>query len=160
MTAPSASPTSPTTPPATEPASQSTPITSARSLKQLSIFFLGATCFLASTTLTRRAIHQRNLRIAPKFYHPNTNPHEHFSPLHDAIQALNLATMNCVSLGMMGIGGTLWAFDTYGLGEMRQALRGHLAYEHFDKPDPGTGSPPEAEHENSVAQDGEPKASR
>lgn len=114
---------------------ESTPITSARSLKQMSVFFFGAACFLASTTLTRRAIRRRNLRVAPKYFQPNTNPHEHFSPLHDAIQALNLATMNCVSLGIMGVGGALWSVDISGLGEMRAVLRGRLGYESFDESD-------------------------
>ncbi|KAF2275997.1 uncharacterized protein EI97DRAFT_354493, partial [Westerdykella ornata] len=107
------------------------PFTSTRSLKQLSIFFLGAASLLASTTLTRRAIHRRKLRIAPKLFDPNTNPHEHFSPFHDALMALNLATMNCVSVGVMGVGGVLWAVDLYGLEEMRRGLRRRLDYESF-----------------------------
>ena len=52
------------------------------------------------------------------------------------MQALGLASMNCWSLGIMGVGGALWAFDISGLQEMRQSLRGHLGYEHFDKPSP------------------------
>ena len=160
MTESSASPAKPSIPPARDNAPQSTSITSPRSLKQLSIFFLGAACFLGSTTITRKAIYRRNLRLAPKFYDPNTNPHEHFSPLRDAIQALNLATMNCVSLGIMGVGGTFWAFDTSGLREMRQSLRGHLGYQHFDKPGPELGSPPESAHSQEEAEPGEPKSPR
>ncbi|KAF2476398.1 uncharacterized protein BDR25DRAFT_300417 [Lindgomyces ingoldianus] len=118
-----------------EPAWESTPITSARSLRQLSIFFLGATCLAVSTIITRRAIHRRLLRITPKFYEPNTNPHEHFSPAMDAMQALNLATLNVFSVGIMVTGGTLWAFDISSLGEMQAALRGRLGYENFDKHD-------------------------
>ncbi|KAH7126978.1 hypothetical protein B0J11DRAFT_417917, partial [Dendryphion nanum] len=114
---------------------ESTPITSARSLKQMSVFFFGAACFLASTALTRRAIRRRNIRVAPKYFQANTNPYEHFSPLQDAIQALNLATMNCVSLGIMGVGGALWSVDISGLGEMRSVLRQRLGYESFDESD-------------------------
>ncbi|PVI06464.1 hypothetical protein DM02DRAFT_609660 [Periconia macrospinosa] len=94
----------------------------------LLLFTLGSLAFLASTTLTRRAIHRRHLRTKPTFYAPNTNPHEHFSPFHDAAQALNLATMNCVSLATMGVGGTLWAFGVDGVGEMRERLRRRLGY--------------------------------
>ncbi|CAI6335593.1 unnamed protein product [Periconia digitata] len=132
--------TTPTRPQATQPQSQPpssppsspptvyepTPWTSPRSLRQLSIFCLGATAFLASTALTRRSIHRRSLRLKPQHFSPNTNPHEHFSPLQDAIQALNLATLNCVSVGIMGLGGTLWAFDVSGLSEAREALRKRL----------------------------------
>lgn len=129
MTRPPAAPVNPPPLPSPEPTYESTPITSARSLQQLSIFVFGATCLLASTAITRRAVHRRHLRITPKFYEPNTNPYEHFSPFHDAIQALNLATMNCVSAGVMGLGGTLWAFDISGLKEAQGVLRGRLNYD-------------------------------
>ncbi|KAF2709579.1 hypothetical protein K504DRAFT_467541 [Pleomassaria siparia CBS 279.74] len=112
-----------------EPTYESVPITSQRSLRQISVFAIGAACFLASTALTRRAIYRRQLRIPPKFFDPNTNPHEHFSPLNDALQAVNLATMNCVSVGIMVVGGTLWTFDISGLKEAQYALRGRLGYE-------------------------------
>jgi hypothetical protein len=49
--------------------------------------------------------------------------------MHDAIQALNLATMNTVSLATMLLGGTLWSFDISGLQEARLALRGRLNYD-------------------------------
>ncbi|KAF1974366.1 hypothetical protein BU23DRAFT_461741 [Bimuria novae-zelandiae CBS 107.79] len=120
--------------PPPESAYESTPITSARSLRQLSVFFFGATCFLASTALTRRAIYKRHLRVKPSFYAPNTNPHEHFSPVHEAVQALNLATMNCVSLGTMALGGTMWAFDIANLKEAQARLRGRLNYDTIYQP--------------------------
>ncbi|KAF2691832.1 hypothetical protein K458DRAFT_411533 [Lentithecium fluviatile CBS 122367] len=128
----SRSPASPVNPPPRPPpetAYESTPVTSPRSLRQLSILALGATCFLASTAITRRAVYRRHLRVKPKFWEPNTNPHEHFSPFHDAIQALNLASMNIFSLAITGVGGTMWAFDISGLKEAQVALRGRLNYE-------------------------------
>lgn len=137
MARPTAAPVNPSPPsrPVPEPVTyESTPITSPRSLRQMSIFFLGATCFLASTAITRRAIYRRHLRIKPKFYDSNTNPHEHFSPFHDALTALNLATMNCVSLGIMATGGTLWACDIAGLKEAQSILRGRLNYESIYQP--------------------------
>ncbi|KAK7180131.1 hypothetical protein PSPO01_13790 [Paraphaeosphaeria sporulosa] len=120
--------------PPPEPAYESTPITSERSLRQLSIFAFGAASFLAATAITRRAVYKRHLRVKPTFYAPNTNPHEHFSPLHDAAQALNLATMHCVSLATMGLGGTMWAFDIANLQEARQRLRGRLNYDTIYQP--------------------------
>jgi hypothetical protein len=120
--------------PSPESAFESTPITSARSLRQLSIFAFGAASFLAATALTRRAVYKRHLRAKPTFYAPNTNPHEHFSPVHDAAQALNLATMHCISLATMGVGGTLWAFDIANLEEARARLRGRLNYDTIYQP--------------------------
>jgi hypothetical protein len=65
----------------------------------------------------------------PKFYEANTNPHEYFSPFSDACQALNLATMNCVSVGIMAVGGAMWTFDIANLKEARAVLRGRLNYD-------------------------------
>jgi hypothetical protein len=124
-----APPVNPPPRPPPETVYESTPINSPRSLRQLSIFALGATCFLASTALTRRAVYRRHLRVKPKFWEPNTNPHEHFSPFHDAIQALNLASANIASLGIMAVGGTMWTFDISGLKEAQVALRGRLNYD-------------------------------
>jgi hypothetical protein len=132
--------TRPTAPPVTSPprfppetAYEGTPITSQRSLRQLSIFFLGGACLLASTAITRKAVWRRQLRTKPKFYEPNTNPHEFFSPFHDAIQALNLATMNCTSVGIMAVGGIMWTFDIANLREAQTALRGRLNYDSIYK---------------------------
>lgn len=115
--------------PPAEPAYEGTPITSQRSLRQLSIFLLGGACLLASTAITRKAVWRRQLRVKPKFYEPNTNPHEYFSPFHDAIQALNLATMNCASVGVMAVGGIMWSFDVANLREAQASLRRRLNYD-------------------------------
>lgn len=116
--------------PPTEPTTYQRPaITSPRSLHQLSIYLLGSTCLLLSTTLTRRAIHRRHLRLTPSYFAPNTNPHEYFSPFADACQAFNLATMNCASVGIMALGGVMWVADISNLTEARKVLRGRLGYE-------------------------------
>jgi hypothetical protein len=83
-------------------------------------------------------------------FEPNTNPHEHFSPMHDALQALALASANCWSLGTMGVGGTLWAFDISGLSEMRSALRGRLGYESFETTGRGLSETSEQSLEASI----------
>jgi hypothetical protein len=126
----------PAAPPVNAPARPSpttvyegTPITSQRSLRQLSVFLLGGACLLATTAITRKAVWRRQLRIKPKFYEPNTNPHEYFSPFHDAIQALNLATMNCASVGIMAVGGAMWTFDIANLREAQASLRSRLNYD-------------------------------
>ncbi|KNG47306.1 hypothetical protein DDE82_000916 [Stemphylium lycopersici] len=115
--------------PRAESAYEGTPVTSPRSLRQLSIYFLGSACLLASTAITRKAIWRRQLRTMPKFYEANTNPHEYFSPFSDACQALNLATINCVSVGIMALGGAMWTFDIANLKEARAVLRRRLHYD-------------------------------
>ncbi|KAH6620214.1 hypothetical protein C7974DRAFT_415436 [Boeremia exigua] len=120
---------SPPLQPPPESASERTPITSARSLRQLSVFCIGSACLLATTAITRKAIWRRQLRVKPSFYAANTNPHEFFSPMSDALQALNMATMNCFSVGLMMLGGTMWTLDIANLKEARSILRGRLNYD-------------------------------
>lgn len=43
--------------------------------------------------------------------------------------------MNCVSLAIMGVGGTLWAFDISGLREAQSILRSRLNYDVIYQPD-------------------------
>ncbi|KZM19688.1 uncharacterized protein EKO05_0004100 [Ascochyta rabiei] len=112
-----------------EAALERTPVTSPRSLRQLSIFLLGSACIVASTAITRKAVWRRQLRTKPPFYAPNTNPHEFFSPMSDALQALNMATMNCFSVGLMALGGTMWTLDIANLKEARSILRQRLNYD-------------------------------
>lgn len=40
-----------------------------------------------------------------------------------------MATTNCVSLAIMGLGGTMWAFDVANLKEAQARLRGRLNYD-------------------------------
>jgi hypothetical protein len=129
MARPTVAPVNPPPPPPAESAYEGTPVTSPRSLRQLSIYFFGSACLLASTAITRKAVWRRQLRTTPKFYEANTNPHEYFSPFSDACQALNLATMNCISVGIMALGGAMWTFDIASLKEARSVLRGRLNYD-------------------------------
>ena len=82
---------------------------------------LGGTTFLAlSIALTRRAIHRRKLSLVPKYYHPNNRPPA--NPPNgavDALEALNLATLNTLSFGMMLVGGGMFAMDVCSLEELR-----------------------------------------
>lgn len=49
--------------------------------------------------------------------------------MSDALQALNLATMNCFSVGVILVGGTMWTLDIANLREARSILRGRLNYD-------------------------------
>ncbi|KAF3004338.1 hypothetical protein E8E13_009511 [Curvularia kusanoi] len=133
QSSPPSQPSAPPNPPPAQtpapPAYEGTPVTSPRSLRQLSIFCLGSACLLASTAITRKAVWRRQLRQKPAFHTPNTNPHEFFSPMSDALQALNLATMNCFSVGLMLVGGTMWTLDIANLKEARGILRRRLNYD-------------------------------
>lgn len=44
----------------------------------------------------------------------------------EAFEALNLATINVVSFGMMATGGVMYALDINGLDDMRRLMRGSL----------------------------------
>ncbi|KAH4945465.1 altered inheritance of mitochondria protein 11 [Parastagonospora nodorum] len=133
MSRPAATPVDALQPPRPETIYERTPITSERSLRQLSVFLFGGACLLATTALTRKAVWRRQLRVMPKYFEPNTNPHEFFSPFSDAIQALNLATMNCTSVGIMAVGGAMWTFDIANLKEAQASLRRRLNYDSIYK---------------------------
>lgn len=44
----------------------------------------------------------------------------------EAFEALNLATLNVFSVGMMAAGGALWAFDISSLEDMRKMVRTNM----------------------------------
>ena len=107
---------------------------SPRSRKQFLLFAAGSAFLLLSTSITRRALLKRRLATYPQqfsFSHLHGQP-SHLSPLSnvsgpfEALQALNLATLNVAAAAMMAVGGTLWAFDISSLEEMRKKIRGGL----------------------------------
>lgn len=53
----------------------------------------------------------------------------------EAFEALNLATINVLSFGMMGTGAVLYAFNINGLEDMRRIVRGGLDGEGNGKTD-------------------------
>jgi hypothetical protein len=44
----------------------------------------------------------------------------------EAVEALNIATINVLSLAMMSVGGMLWYFDINSMDDARKKLRGGL----------------------------------
>ncbi|KAH8802794.1 hypothetical protein F5884DRAFT_756105 [Xylogone sp. PMI_703] len=103
-----------------------TSIFSARSRKQLSLFFAGASFFALSTLVTRRSLVRRYKASIPKFYHPSNRPVGNVNGALEAFEALNIATINVLSISMMVSGGLLWAFDISSLEDMRKKIRGGL----------------------------------
>ncbi|KAF4310293.1 hypothetical protein GTA08_BOTSDO02267 [Botryosphaeria dothidea] len=97
--------------------------TSRRSLRQLGLFFAGATFFTAAQLITRRQLGRRFRTSMPPFYHPSNVPHGEVSGAMDAFEALNLATVNVVSAAIMLTGGTMWAFDISTLEDIRSRVK-------------------------------------
>lgn len=102
----------------------STSITSPRSLKQLTLFLAGSTFVFFSTLITRRAVARRYIATIPRFYAPsNRPPSETVNGRLEALQALNIATINVASFMMMMVGGTLWAFDISSMDDLRRKVK-------------------------------------
>ena len=95
---------------------------SARLRRQLTLTFGGASFFLLSTLVTRRAILRRQRTSVPAFYNPSNQPPRVNSALL-ALEAFNLATLNAVSGAMFLTGGIMWAFDIGSLEDLRERAR-------------------------------------
>ncbi|KAF3069014.1 hypothetical protein GL218_08093 [Daldinia childiae] len=104
------------------------PILSQRSLKQLGLYFAGASFLTLSTIITRRAVVRKQLATIPKFYHQSyqqVNKIDSDGSLI-ALEALNLATLNVIGFGIMMTGGLSWAFDISSVDDLRSMARGHV----------------------------------
>lgn len=109
-----------------------TPIFSSRSVKQLGLFFAGAGFLTFSTLITRRAVTRKQIAALPKFYQQSHSPmvgkgHNPDGPFI-AFEALNLATLNVISFGIMATGGVSFAFDISSLEDLRKMARRNLDY--------------------------------
>lgn len=121
-----AEPTSTPAPQAsTSPASQSA-FFSQRSRRQLGLFAAGVGFFAISTAITRRSIVRRYKASIPRFYQPSNRPGSEVNGAMEAFEALNIATVNVLSVGIMVSGGLLWAFDIASLEDMRKKVRTNL----------------------------------
>ncbi len=105
-------------------------IFSQRSLKQLGLFFGGASFLALSTLITRRAVGRKLVAAFPKFYQPSHRPtaakSENTEGPFMAVEALNLATLNVLSFFVMLTGGAAWAFDISSLDDLRGMARRHI----------------------------------
>ncbi|KIX06210.1 uncharacterized protein Z518_04185 [Rhinocladiella mackenziei CBS 650.93] len=109
------------------------------------IFGAGVAFFGLSLLITRRAFARKRLAANPAFYahspgHQAEQARQVSGPM-EAFEALNIATINVLSLAMMATGGTLWYLDINSMADARMMLRGGLGVD-------GTGkSEKEAEEE-------------
>ncbi|KAL8773046.1 MAG: hypothetical protein Q9209_002066 [Squamulea sp. 1 TL-2023] len=102
----------------------STHFIGSRPRRQFSLFLFGATCVGLSIFSTRRALVRRYISTVPHFYQQsNAPPREAISLRKEAAEALKIATINVLSFAAMMTGGTLWAFDVSGMGELRERIR-------------------------------------
>jgi hypothetical protein len=109
----------------TAPESQSA-FFSPRSRRQLGLLAAGVGFFAISTAITRRSIVRRYKATIPKFYQPSNRPNVQVNGAMEAFEALNIATVNVLSVGMMVTGGMLWAFDISSLKDLRSKVRTNL----------------------------------
>ncbi|KAF4632496.1 hypothetical protein G7Y89_g5624 [Cudoniella acicularis] len=98
-------------------------IFSRRSARQLGLFAAGAGFFAITSVITRRSLVRRYKATIPKFYQPSNRANFEVNGAMEAFEALNIATINVLSVGMMASGGLLWAFDISSLDDMRQKVR-------------------------------------
>ncbi|TVY94461.1 Altered inheritance of mitochondria protein [Lachnellula willkommii] len=112
----------PTAQPLATPESRSS-FFSQRSRRQLGLFFAGAGFFAVSMAITRRSLVRRYKATIPKFYQPNNRPGFEVNGAMEAFEALNIATINVLSVSMMVSGGFLWALDISSLDDMRRKVR-------------------------------------
>ncbi|KAI9882768.1 MAG: hypothetical protein M1823_005480 [Watsoniomyces obsoletus] len=96
---------------------------SPRSRRQLSIFVAGATFLFISTAITRRSLYRRYKATLPAFYHFNNRPTIPISGASEALEALNIATINVFSVSLMVTGGMMWAYDISSLEDLRRKVR-------------------------------------
>ncbi|KAI0999078.1 hypothetical protein K3495_g9118 [Podosphaera aphanis] len=108
-------------------------ISSRRSLHQLGLFVAGAGCFALSMAFTRRSISRRYRNNIPRFFHYNNHGDSEVNGAMEALVALNLATINVCTAGMMTAGGMLWALDVSSLDDMKLKARRNFVDERILK---------------------------
>ncbi|KAI1617299.1 hypothetical protein EDD37DRAFT_38782 [Exophiala viscosa] len=93
------------------------------------IFGAGIAFFAFSLLITRRTFARKRL-ATPAFYanapgHQAEQAKQVSAPM-EALEALNIATVNVLSLSMVAAGGTMWWFDINSMADARRVLRGGL----------------------------------
>ncbi|KAF3921728.1 hypothetical protein ABW21_db0207090 [Orbilia brochopaga] len=101
-----------------------------RRRKQLSLYFAGTTFLLLSMAVARRSTRRRTLASIPKYYTPNTRTSElTFNGGADAFEALNIASLGVMSVGMISVGAAMYMFDVVNVEETRRLVRSRYGWE-------------------------------
>ena len=95
-----------------------------RLARQFALPLFGAVFVLLSIRLTRRAVARQRAATLPPFYHPNMQPPAQApSGARDAVEALQLASLNVFSVAVFLVGGGAFALDVSTLDELRAKFR-------------------------------------
>ncbi|KAF8428712.1 hypothetical protein EV426DRAFT_282573 [Tirmania nivea] len=93
--------------------------------RQLTLLLAGPIFLSASILITRRALRRKALQMIPPQFHPNNNPPLHLpSGPFEALEALNLATLNITAFAVTLVGGGMFALDVTDIEELRRKVRG------------------------------------
>ncbi|KAI5271220.1 hypothetical protein E4T47_05414 [Aureobasidium subglaciale] len=101
----------------------------ARTVRQLSLFFAGATFFGLSLVVTRRAVARKLAASAPRQFTPSNFQPKDVNGGVEAAQAFALATLNVTSAAMMATGGMMYALDVTDTEDMRSKFRKSWGFE-------------------------------
>ncbi|KAF9892789.1 hypothetical protein FE257_000378 [Aspergillus nanangensis] len=87
------------------------------------LLFGGLAFFTFSLFITRRALTRRLKQSIPPFYTSSVYHRPDVSGGAEAFEALNLATLNVLSFGMMSTGAVLYGFNIDSIDDMREYVR-------------------------------------
>lgn len=103
-----------------------TPRPSLESNTNLKLLFGGMTFFALSVLVTKRAFNKKRIACIPSFYTSSTYHQPHSNSAMDAFEALNLATLNVISFGIMAGGAAGYALNINNIEDMRKFVRAGL----------------------------------
>ena len=112
----------PQTPPPSEPSTQLTQ-SKPRDNTNLKLFVGGIAFFSLSVWITRRASVKKRIACIPPFYSSSIYFQPKVNGAGEAFEALNLATINVLSFGMMTTGAAMYALDINNLEDARRFMR-------------------------------------
>ena len=94
------------------------------------IFGAGVAFFGLALITTRRSLTRRRLATQAQFFKDSpantAETSKNVNGAFEAVEALNIATINVLSVAMMATGATLWAMDINSLADARIMIRGGL----------------------------------
>ena len=94
------------------------------------IFGAGVAFFAFSMLITRRAFARKRLQAHPAFYTDApanvARQAAKTSGAMEALEALNIATINVLSVALMASGAAMWSLDINSMSDARRLLRGGL----------------------------------
>ncbi|KAJ5220262.1 hypothetical protein N7468_009466 [Penicillium chermesinum] len=94
-----------------------------RDTTNLKLFFGGAAFFTLSLLITRRANRKKLIACIPPYYSSSVYFQPKVNGAAEAFEALNLATINVLSFGMMSTGAVMYALDINTLEDARRVMR-------------------------------------